>query len=479
MKLLHRMVLRALPGPFLGWLGILLFLLLMQFLIRYLPDIAGRGLPLLLIVELVIYNLAYMVVLAVPMSALLSSLLVFGRLAESRAYLVIKNSGISLMQLLWPSLIAGVALTASMMYFNNVVLPEANFRARNLWQDIHSKRPDFELQPGVFYDGLTSYGILVQEQPPTSKELINITVLDNTEGARRPATIKAERGWLEPLGTSVDLVLENGEMHRLLQVSGVDTKERYEVLRFQRYRLRLDLSEFVFERSNPREGYRSDRTTPTTQMIRFVDSLEANIHEERTKLLHTVLVLTADSSWQPALTDQPPALADPAVTDTAMPPPVQRAALVGLGMQDRIRVYDLALEQARKSRTRINDIERTIKGNTLRAARNRVEIHKKFSIALACLIFMLIGAPLGLSIRRGGLGTVGALALGIFLLYWITLVQGEKLADRGYLTPWVGMWIANIIMTMIGLWLIAYVGFDLRATTPLRRRLRRFFSRHR
>ena len=90
MKLFHRMILRTLPGPFFGWLGTLMFLLLMQFLIKYLPDIAGRGLPVLLIVELVAYNLAYMVVLAVPMSALLAALMAFGRLAESRAYLVIR-----------------------------------------------------------------------------------------------------------------------------------------------------------------------------------------------------------------------------------------------------------------------------------------------------------------------------------------------------------------------------------------------------
>ena len=90
---------------------------------------------------------------------------------------------------------------------------------------------------------------------------------------------------------------------------------------------------------------------------------------------------------------------------------------------------------------------------------------------------MLIGAPLGLSIRRGGLGTVGALALGIFLFYWITLVQGEKLADRNYLDPWIGMWIANIIMSIIGLWLILYVSLDLRATPPLRKRFMAWIKR--
>ena len=194
MKLFHRMILRTLPGPFIGWLGTLMFLLLMQFLIKYLPDITGRGLPVWLIVELVAYNLAYMVVLAVPMSALLASLMAFGRLAESRAYLVIKNSGVSLGQLLWPTLLAGLVLTGAMTYFNNVILPESNFRARNLWQDIRSKRPDFELQPGVFYEGLSNYSILVKDRLPDSNELLDVLIYDYTKGSRNGATIKARRG---------------------------------------------------------------------------------------------------------------------------------------------------------------------------------------------------------------------------------------------------------------------------------------------
>ncbi len=105
-----------------------------------------------------------------------------------------------------------------------------------------------------------------------------------------------------------------------------------------------------------------------------------------------------------------------------------------------------------------------------RADRYRVEIHKKYSIAVACLIFALIGVPLGLSMRRGGLGAVGATALGIFMFYWVTLVQGEKLADRGFLIPWVGMWAANLVMSLVGIALLLYVLLDVRARPLFRRK---------
>jgi lipopolysaccharide export system permease protein len=100
-----------------------------------------------------------------------------------------------------------------------------------------------------------------------------------------------------------------------------------------------------------------------------------------------------------------------------------------------------------------------------------VEVHKKFSIAVACLIFMIIGAPMGLALRRSGLAVVGAVALGIFIFYWVSLVQGEKLSERGFFPPWIGMWIANVLMSGVGLYLILYVVLDLGATPPLRDRL--------
>lgn len=469
MKLLHRMILRALPGPFLAWLGTLMFLLVMQFLIRYLPDIAGRGLPLGVIIELIAYNLSYMVVLAVPMSTLLASLMVFGRLAESKAYAVAKNAGISIWQLLWPALIVGVFLTACMTYFNNVMLPESNFRARNLWQDIRSKKPGFELQPGIFYEGIHDYSILVQDLPPESNELFDVLIFDYTDGTRRQSVIKARRGTIESRGLAVDVELQDGEVHRLLPATDNSTKERYERIAFDRYRLTLDLSDFVFERSDPRQGYRSDRTTPTFEMIQFVDSLEADIAAKTADLDSIAMKLLPDSTWQVAATDQPAPLSSPASPDTTTAP-VQRIALADLPAPERQRAYNLALENARTTRTLIDDAQRTIDIFSKEANRYRVEIHKKFSIAVACLIFMLIGAPLGLSIRRGGLGTVAALALGIFMFYWVTLVQGEKLADRDFLTPWVGMWIANIMMLLLGLWLVIYVALDLRATPRLRSR---------
>ena len=467
MRRLHGMVLRMLPGPILGWLCTLMFLLLMQFLIMYLPDIAGKGLPFFVIVELMAYNLAYMVVLAVPMSILIGTLMVFGRISETGSYIVIKSAGISPLQLVWPSMLVGLLLTIGMIYFNNMVLPEANFRARNLWQDIRQKRPGFELQSGVFYDGLNRYSILVQGMSENTDLLDDVLIYDYTDENRAQTAIKARQGRIRaPEGRSeLVLTLFDGEVHRLVRNQRQGLDERYERLAFARYEMRLDVSDFDFERSDQTDGYRSDRTMRTRDMMALVDSFMQSVDKSRRNLAESGLSLVRMRGKLSAGGYLPSVDTSDSVRAS------RRTVLKSVDSTMHRAIYDAAVTNARSSRTMIDRIRDTIAYEEQRADRFRVEIHKKFSIAIACIIFMLIGAPLGLSIRRGGLGTVGALAAAIFLFYWVTLVQGEKLADRGFLTPWIGMWGANLVMLAVGLWLMVYVTLDLRATRPLRRRL--------
>jgi len=457
LKRLHRMTLSMLPAPFLGWLGMLMFLLLMQFLIRYLPELVGKGLPLSILAELVAYNLAYMVVLAVPMATLVTMLMIFGRLAESNAYAVIKSAGISFAQLTWPFAIVGLLLTGAMMYFNNLILPEANYRARNLWIDIQRKKPGFQLQEGVFYDGIEGYSILVERRPAGTDSLYGITIYDyRYSGEQR--VLKAQRGVLHAIagGRFIDLILEAGEFHRLRRLEG---REHYERLAFGQYRMRLDLSDFIFTRSQE-EGYRTDRTTPTPEMIALVDSLMQDVQRNQARVRQLLLHYDTISNQPMASSFTLPMLID----SLHLP---QRLALRGLSRAQQGQLYNLALHEVQRRQTEIEDLQRMITWTQRRADRYRVEIHKKFSIAVACLVFVFVGIPLGLRVQRGGLGLAASLALGIFLFYWITLVQGEKLADRGFLSPWVGMWLPNLVMGLVGIGLVLHAAFDLHATRPV------------
>ena len=458
-----------LPGPFFGWLATLMFLLVMQFLIRYLPDLVGRGLPLLVIFEIVIYNLAYMVVLAVPMSVLIATLMTFGKLAEENVYAVLKSAGVNVIQIAWPVMILSILVAACMANFNSQILPAANYRASSLWKDIRKKKPGFELNAGVFYDGISDYSILVQELPPETNDLVDVTIYDTAKNKRERVVIKSTSGQLNTLndGEEVELLLENGEMHRILPPRSRNDQTRYERLSFGKHRLSMDLSELNFERSTPEDGYRSDRTMPTELMIKYVDSLETSILEQESALLNSGLKWLSDSTFD-ASTDQLTLAHD--LSDTTEVIATERVALKGLTKRQQTRTYENALNTLRAARTKVDNTKRSIEWEAERADRYRVEIHKKYSIAMACIIFALIGIPLGISIRRGGLGAIGATALGIFMFYWVTLVQGEKLADRGMLIPWVGMWGANLLMLFIGLFLLLFVILDLKARPIFKRK---------
>jgi lipopolysaccharide export system permease protein len=517
MKRLHRMLLASLPGPFLAAFGTLLFLLLMQFLINYLPELVGRGLPFGVIAELITYSLAYMVVLAVPMAVLVATLLTFARLAETQAYAVAKSAGISLLGLAWPVVLASLAVAGGMAFFNSDVLPEANYRMKGLWQDIREKKPGFELEPGVFYDGIQGYAIRVSDAPAESNALGEVLIFDVSEPGEQ-ATITAERGELAttPGGNALEMMLYDGEIHRVTSVrDGGDRTERYERVQFDRHRLQLDLSDLDWERDGAESASRSDRTMPTSQMIQLVDSLDANAQARIETLRERLAALghigrdtatpaarrsatnalatlagfarTTDTTAGGATTG-PRLLSAPndsssAPSDSSSAPPAAadstaavRPFLADLPPDGRAAVYSTAAQRMRTTKSDLDAAQNALRWERQRADRYRVEIYKKYSMAVACVVFVLIGIPLGLSVRRGGLGVIGVLAVGIFLFYWITLVQGEKLADRGLLEPWVGMWGANVLIGGLGLYFLLRETRDPASRDPLKRlfaRLRR------
>ena len=477
---LHRSVLLWLPLPFVAALATLLFLLLMQFLITYLPDLVGRGLPVVAVAELITYSLAYMVTLAVPMAWLIALLAAFGRLAESRGYLVAKSAGVSLVRLAWPALAIGLALTAGMVYFNNEMLPEANHRMNGLWRDIRVSRPGFALTPGEFYTDVAGYAIRADAIPLDSAGLlVGVTVFESQSPLGGSATLTAARARLQSQygGQRLTMLLEDGRIDRRTPDGEADGYER---LSFSRYRMALDLSSLGgFERRSRDGGGRTDRSMRTSEMLAVVDSLD------RAAGAQADSVRAAMRRWGRAPGDGVPLAilhptsTAPSAADSAAAPTIgtNRPVLSGLADADRQAAYDLALQRVRTVRAAAETAASSLEWERQRADRYRVEIYKKNSIALACLVFVLVGVPLGLAVPRAGVGVVATLAVGVFLFYWITLVQGEKLADRGMLPPWLGMWAANVIVGALGVYLVARETRDPAWRDPIRALAGRFKGR--
>lgn len=460
-------VLKRHVGPFVFCFFTLMFLLLMQFLILYIDMLVGKGLPLSIIIELIITNLASMVVLAIPMAVLVSSLMAFGKITELNELAALKAAGINPIHLVKPVLVAGVLLSVFLVWFSNDVLPDANQRARSLFIDIRLKKPGFDLKPGEFYDGIDGYTFLVKDMTNESDSLRNVTVYQQPNRNRKEAFIKAQKGRLESehQGQTMNLYLHDGSILRFLDRRKEGKKITVlEETDFDRYRISFDLSDLSFSRSNPQERSRNDRTMNVQAMMALVDSLHQKVSSQKQ------LILDNENYFVPQAPKEDVEQQSVSRRFRIQPDSLKEAPYtsryVALNMLDseseQRTLHDLTLSKLRGYQSFVEDVAVDTEWRINKIARYMVEIHKKFAIPFACIIFVLLGAPIGMFTRRGNLGYAALIGAIFLTFYWISIIQGEKLADRMFIAPATGMWYSNVLLGLVGIYLV------IRISTPFK-----------
>jgi lipopolysaccharide export system permease protein len=467
--ILQRNILRAHAGPFLFSNAIIVFLFLLQFLMKQAGNIVGKGLPAGVIFELIALNLAWILVLSVPMSVLTSTLMAFGRLAADNEATIMRASGMSLYRMIAPVVLASAFVTAALMWFNNRVLPEANIRLQVLMTDIVRIKPTLSIQAGVFTsdEDLPNYRILVRRTYAKSNDLEGVTIYDLTN-PEKSVTVTAEHGTVHFSGdySMIIMDLHDGEIHDM----DARTFRSYRRLRFTRHRVSLPASGFGFTRSDAANARRDDRTMSSAMMRVIVDSL-AVLQSERAQALRDRVVhhlASLRTSTPNYLTPAPgvdaaaggsKALLFPGRRDLPHVRAVREEQVAAgdpspsFSRQDSLSALFRTLVAVRQLRSSALADLGSVRFDAKERDRYLVEIYKKYSIPVACLVFVLIGAPLGMMARRGGFGVGAGLSLGFFLFYWICLIGGEKLADRTVLSPFWGMWLANLVLGFAGIWL--------------------------
>lgn len=461
-------VLKRHVGPFVFCFFTVMFLLLMQFLILYIDKLVGKGLPLGVIIELILTNLAAMVVMSAPMAVLVASLMAFGKFTELHELTALRAAGINPIHVINPVLGAATILCLFLMWFANDVLPDSNQRARSLFIDIRLKKPGFDLKANEFYDGIEGYTFLVKDVANEADSLYDVTLFQEATSNQKKAYIKADRGSLqsEADGQTLTLYLHDGTINRYLtRREGVRRIEMLEQTRFDRYRISFDLSDLAFSRSNPDQHSRNDRTMNIQSMLAVVDTLDKEITEEKERVYNNpkfVLPIPATEDTN----RYRPASASPETfeADSADLPYNSKYLVLNTLKNSNIqtRVHNLALSTLRNYASSYDNLNTNLEWRISRIARYMVEVHKKFSIPIACIIFVLIGAPIGMYTRKGNLGYAALISAVFLTFYWITLIQGEKLADRLFITPFMGMWFSNIVLGIIGIYLLVRLSTSFR-----------------
>lgn len=413
-------ILRNHIAPFLFSLASLMGIFLLQFLMKAADKLVGKGLDWIVIAQLVAYNLAWMVVLVVPMSVLVATLMAFGAMSQNNEITILKASGVSLLKMIAGPFFCAIILAYLLVLFNNDVLPDANHHAKILMYDISQKKPTLSLQPGVFSQEVNNYAILARGIDQNSNKLYGVTIYDYSVPTKiNIVTAKEGKIYFSPDLTKLLMDLNSGEIHE----SETDGTTMYRKLLFARHRIAMNAEQFAFQKSS--EMSRGDREMSAQTMRHRVDSLSV-IKTGYDKFLSADIrkFFYGDSLARKA---------------AFMPPYAGAAARY----QSVINEANIARSTLIGSATRTHMVQNEIN-------RMQVEIFKKYSIPVACVIFILLGAPLGIMIRKGGFGMAGSISLFFFLVYWAFLIGGEKLADRGLITPFWGMWAANVLMGALG-----------------------------
>jgi lipopolysaccharide export system permease protein len=441
MHILRSYILRSHLVPFLLGFGVVTFILEMDVLFDYLDLVVNRGVAPQVVALLFLLSLGYIVALSVPCAVLVAVLMTFGRLSQDNEITALRAAGINVGSILIGPISAAFLVAVGLTLFNNHVLPGANHAFANLLIDIGRMRPTVKLQEGVFITDFPGYNLLVRSVNGRTNEMRGVTILQAApDGAI--TTILADRGTLSytPDGRTAVLVLKDGQIHEIPAEEGGPS--RYHHMVFKTHVIHVAGAGGILERTV--RDSRTDREMSARSLI-----------EERDKLIQQykkTLELQADRLKQIGLVD--PESGQWILPRRRMNPIEVAGTKVVEAWQRFVGSYDPAnavLGTApQHSELELFRLER--ESLRKRIAGLSVEIHKKFSLPAACVVFVLIGAPLGMRVRRAGPG-VAFISIAFFLFYYLCLVGGEELANRLLLPPWLSMWIANLVLGAWGvLW---------------------------
>jgi lipopolysaccharide export system permease protein len=472
-KILNKYVLKEHVGPLLFALSALTSLLLLNYIARQFGNLVGKGLPWTVIVEFLLLSVPFTVAMTLPMAVLVSTLYAFSRLASENEVTAMKASGVGLARLLIPVMAGGAVLALMMILFNDQILPRANHRLSTLQRDIASKKPTFALKEQVINEVKKgALSLRAARIDRATNRMHDVMILDYADQASRK-TIYADSGDLAftPDERDLQLVLYNGEM--------VETNSsepgRLQRLFFVTNTVKIAGVGNTLQRSDDDGQYKSDRERTICDMQSELAAAELD-HRAMSAELRALLV----AATRRAVTGTPQ-LVRRTMVDSAPSWGVGRVYCAALGAiaprlakpDDEGDRYSAVIASARR-REAAADSSALPEGDQLTAEldaargvavsrlaeRNAfdVEIQKKFSIAVACMVFILIGAPVALRFPRGGVGLVIGVSLGVFALYYVGLIAGEDLADKNLVPPFAAMWVTNVILTLVGAVLLARMG---------------------
>lgn len=449
MKTIHKFVLKSYLGPMVMTFFIVMFVLVMQFMWRYVDELVGKGLDTSVILELMLYAAATVIPMGLPLATLLAAIMTMGNLGENYELLAMKSSGMSLPRIMRPLIVVVFFVSVGSFFIANNLVPYSMKKIFALIYDIRQQKQSIEFKDGIFFNGIENMSIRVDRQDPYSKLLTGIQIYDTRDYQGNMTTTVADSGYISLSDDKkyLNVTLFNGQTYEAARNYKWLDQSALRRHFFTEQKGVIPLAGFDFERSDM-SMFNSSQTKNIAQLELGIDSLSRVTLESTAQsydplmrgyiFTHDISLVTADSLM------------------------VDRSFKKDVILLDSIAKFDVyakkslwatAKSSANSSRGLLSFDEESAKEALNQLYRFKVEWHRKMSLPVSVMIFFLIGASLGAIIRKGGLGMPIVVSVVFFVIYYIISISGEKMAREGTWVSFVGMWVSTFILLPLSVFL--------------------------
>lgn len=456
LKRLNSFLLSEFFGTFGATFFVCLFVVLMEFLFRYVDEMVGKGLAFSVLIEFFSYAALSLVPMALPLAILLSSLITFGGFGERLELLSMKAAGISLTRIMRPFIIVMGIFSVCVFLYSELAIPAIQTKLWTLLYSMKSKSPEVEIPEGSFYSGIEGYNFYVRKKDNSKKLLYDIKIYDFSKGFENAVVMAADSGRLKSSDDKLSMVLmlysgESFENLREQSSNSSNVPYRRETFSYKEVIIDFDANFSQMDESVISNKYMGKNlaqlTSAIDSMMYHADSLD-----------HAMCVLYKPTYFDRGL------LSIRSITQYDSLPEYGEYTFArltdGLTANEMLEVYKRAVRNANRMKVDIPFVHMAKFSDVKRSHRFDIERHRKFTLSLACIVFFLIGAPLGAIVKKGGIGLPAVYSIILFILYYVIDNTGYKMARDGVWMVWQGVWLSTIVLLPLGLFLTYEAAHD-------------------
>ncbi len=457
----------------------------MQFLWKYIDDLAGKGLEWTVIAELMLYMSAQLVPMALPLAILLSSIMTFGNFGENFELTAVKSAGVSLQRFMSPLIYLTVLICIAAFFYSDLIIPYTNLKTSTLIYDVKNQRPELQIKEGIFYNGIENYSIKIAEKDYKTNLLKKIMVYDHHDNQDNVNVTIADSGYMKMTADEKNLILTlyNGYSYEELETKSTNRRKSstypHRRQNFEKQEIIFELTGFDLNRSDEDLFKNHFRMLNLEQLNYAEDSLKKELENQITSFKKTIasnnyfkkeIILLKDQEKRKNKIKRKE-VKKPKNVVTEVPKTNVKikykedilfniegtfntdSVFNNLDLDYREQTINHALTYARSAKNNITSSKNQINRKAEIIRRHQIEWHRKFALSFACLVFFFIGAPFGAIIRKGGFGTPVVISVLFFILYYIISISGEKFAREAVVAPVIGMWLSSFILMPLGIFL--------------------------